>query len=110
MINAITAIAIAKKIKDQYELSISFKILGFIYEKKKILDSAEYFFKQSIKIRIGTKDYHQITNDYIDLGNFYLNIYKDYTNAHQCYNKLYYMQIKLNYYYRSQSKTCFGKS
>ena len=95
--NTYAAIAIADKIKDQYELSISFKILGFIYEKKRILDSAEYFFKLSIKTRIGTKDYPQIANDYIDLGNFYLNSLNDHSNAQQCYYQALNYAAKIDY-------------
>ncbi len=91
------AVTIAQKIKDQYELSISFKILGFLYEKEKILDSAEYFFKQSINVRVGTNDYQQITKDYIDLGNFYLNNYRDLKRAEFYYNQSVFYANKIQY-------------
>ncbi|HVX27289.1 MAG TPA: CHAT domain-containing protein, partial [Parafilimonas sp.] len=81
------AVRLAEKINDLYELSISYKVLGFFYEKSKVLDSAEYFFKQSIKVRNATQDYSQIAKDYLDLGNFYLNDYKSFNNAELYYKR-----------------------
>lgn len=95
--NASSAIRVAKKINDRYELATSYKTIGFIYEKKNILDSAEYFFKQSIKIRVGTNNYQQISNDYIDIGNFYLNTLKDFKNAIYCYNQTLFYTNRIEY-------------
>lgn len=95
--NTYTAISIAKKINDQYELSISFKILGFIYQKKNVPDSAEFFFKLSVKTRVGTQDYQQITKDYIDLGNFYLNDYQNLEKAKLYYNQSLFYAGKIQY-------------
>ncbi|MEO8712599.1 MAG: CHAT domain-containing protein, partial [Parafilimonas sp.] len=95
--NTTAAISVAKKINDQYELATSYKTLGFIYEKKNLLDSAEYFFKQSIEIRFETKDYQQIASDYIDLGNFYLNDLLDYKKASYCYNQTLKYANKIEY-------------
>ncbi len=86
-INVSSASNIAKRLDDQFELATSYKTLGFIYEKKNILDSAEYYFKESIKIRNVTNEYEQICRDYIDLGNFYLNSLGNYKKAELCYHK-----------------------
>ncbi|MBV9962024.1 MAG: CHAT domain-containing protein [Parafilimonas sp.] len=79
--NSLMAISIAQALNNWYELATAYKTLGFICEKNTHLDSADYFFKQSIHIRIRTKKYEQITKDYIDLGNFYLNSKADFNSA-----------------------------
>jgi CHAT domain-containing protein len=85
--NAFSAITIARELNNRFELSISYKVLGFIYEKEGVFDSSEYYFKQSIYVRNATSNYEQIANDYIDLGNFYLNSANNYKNAQSCYYK-----------------------
>jgi CHAT domain-containing protein len=95
--NTHTAITIAKKTNNEYELSNALKILGSIYEKESILDSAEQLFKQSIKMRNPVSDIQQIVNDYIDLGNFYLNDLKDFKNARKYYYEALFYASKINY-------------
>jgi len=82
------AMLIARKLNYPFELATSYKTLGFIYEKEKALDSAEYFYKQSIKTRLLTDHYNQIASDYNDLGNFYLNSLTNFNKAQQCYTKM----------------------
>lgn len=92
------AVLIGKKTNNQYELSNALKILGFIYEKKSVLDSAERLFKESLKMRNPVMDVEQIVNDYIDLGNFYLNSLTDYKNAQACYNQALFYSNKIEFF------------
>ncbi len=96
-IDACSAIAIARSLNNHFELSISYKVLGFIYEQKGVFDSAEYYFKQSIKVRDTEDNYEQTVNDYIDLGNFYLNDLQGYKNAEINYFKALSFASKIQY-------------
>lgn len=91
------AIIVSSKIKDQNELTNSYKILGYIYEKKQVFDSALFFFKLSLRLRDKSEDYQQSVNDYIDLGNFYLNNFKNYQEAIKCYQLAFMFANKIEY-------------
>ena len=82
-----SVIPVFNKTNNQYELATAYKILGFVYERKQKVDSAIYFYQKSIKVRLITEDYQQITQDYIALGNFYLNSLNDFKNSEQYYYK-----------------------
>jgi len=96
-IQAYTAIPISKRIRNNYELATALKILASVYEEESNFDSAQYFFKQAIKIRFKTKDYTQITNDYIDMGNFYLNSLKNFKEAKNSFYQALFNANKIQY-------------
>ncbi len=75
------SLAFAKAINYYFEEATSCKTLGFIFEELKNFDSANYYYNQSIKIRLTTNEYEQIASDYNDLANFYLNSLKNYSLA-----------------------------
>lgn len=83
---AYKAIFIAKKNSDLFELATAYKILGLIYEKKKLPDSALHYYKLCVKTRILTGKAFQVASDYNDLANFYLNSLQQYKTAAQNYN------------------------
>jgi CHAT domain-containing protein/tetratricopeptide (TPR) repeat protein len=95
--DAYRSISIAENNSNElFELGTAYKILGLIYEKKKLFDSALFYYKLCVKTRTLTGNASQIASDYNDLANFYLNSREQYKTAAENYNKALLFAAKMN--------------
>lgn len=83
--DALTAIAIAKALHQDYYLASALKVQGLILSGLRDNDRAEQSFVDCIAVRIRSKVIQQVSADYIDLGAFYLDSLKAYKKAEICF-------------------------
>ncbi len=78
-------IKLSIRLNEPFQLASAYKIKAMICENQKDYDKAEYYYKESIKTRISTKDTNQITTDYSDLGSFYSGSSRNFSEAKRNY-------------------------
>lgn len=83
--DADSALKYAKSLRLDFEMATSLKIKAQLYAARGEFEKAAAYFKQSIQIRLKTKEYEQIADDYTDFGNYYFQKLKAYSKAEHCY-------------------------
>lgn len=68
MLYAKKSLLLAKSLKKENYISLSYNSIANIFQYKTILDSALFYHKKALRIRLDTKDYTGIADSYNNLG------------------------------------------